>query len=295
MKGKEIKVIEYNLTYGNNVRLVNVLGCFKYKENDSLYIVYSDVINNYNIIYYGSSHIKDKSVLSMQCKNEKDEEIIKEYIYKITNKEELSNFEIIPLDNIEGIEIIASNKLEIKKEVLDKLVELTIPQKETPETIKGTKEKTSKKKNSKALILLPILILLIGVAIYIYISPKNSDTTDKRITCTKQYKHNTLPATVDEEQKFNFNSNDTLESVDISEIYTFNSEEEYLDFINTGTYYKYMPESNTEGGWNKEDDKYIFKIYKKERISTGYTKPTEYEEVLSYYKLENYSCNENIE
>ena len=92
MKGKEIKVIEYNLTYGNNVRLVNVLGCFKYKENDNLYIVYSDVINNYNIIYYGSSHIKDKSVLSMQCKNEKDKETsIKKVKEKISEKNNFKN------------------------------------------------------------------------------------------------------------------------------------------------------------------------------------------------------------
>lgn len=293
MNGKEMKVIEYNLTYGSSARLVNVLGCFKYKANDNLYVVYSDIVNSYNIIYYGSSHIKDKSILSMQCKNEKDEEIIKEYIYKVTNKEDLSNFEIISLDNIDGIEIISSNKLEIKKDILDKLVELTIPKKEIPAA--ETKVTTNKKKNSKLILLLPLLILILGVGLYIYLTPKSENTSDKKITCTKQYQHDVLPATINEEQNFNFNSNDTLESIDVSETYTFNSEEDYLDFINEGTYYKYMPENDTEGGWNKDDEQHIFTIYKKERITTGYKKPTEYEEVLSYYKLENYSCSENIE
>lgn len=293
MNGKEMKVIEYNLTYGSSARLVNVLGCFKYKANDNLYVVYSDIVNSYNIIYYGSSHIKDKSILSMQCKNEKDEEIIKEYIYKVTNKEDLSNFEIISLDNIDGIEIISSNKLEIKKDILDKLVELTIPKKEIPAA--ETKVNTNKKKNSKLILLLPLLILILGVGLYIYLTPKSENTSDKKITCTKQYQHDVLPATINEEQNFNFNSNDTLESIDVSETYTFNSEEDYLDFINEGTYYKYMPENDTEGGWNKDDEQHIFTIYKKERITTGYKKPTEYEEVLSYYKLENYSCSENIE
>ena len=293
MNGKEMKVIEYNLTYGSSARLVNVLGCFRYKANDNLYVVYSDVVNSYNIIYYGSSHIKDKSILSMECKNEKDEEIIKEYIYKVTNKEDLSNFEIISLDNIDGIEIISSNKLEIKKDILDKLVELTIPKKEIPEEEKKVVSK--KKKSSKTLILLPLLIVILGVGLYIYLTPKSENTSDKNITCTKQYQHDVLPATINEEQKFNFNNNDILESVDISETYTFNTEEDYLDFINEGTYYKYMPATETEGGWNKDDEKHIFTIYKKERITTGYKKPTEYEEVLSYYKLENYSCSENID
>lgn len=288
-----MKVIEYNLTYGSSARLVNVLGCFRYKANDNLYVVYSDIVNSYNIIYYGSSHIKDKSILSMECKNEKDEEIIKEYIYKVTNKEDLSNFEIISLDDIDGIEIISSNKLEIKKDILDKLVELTIPKKEIPAA--ETKVTTNKKKNSKLILLLPLLILILGVGLYIYLTPKSENTSDKKITCTKQYQHDVLPATINEEQNFNFNSNDTLESIDVSETYTFNSEEDYLDFINEGTYYKYMPENDTEGGWNKDDEQHIFTIYKKERITTGYKKPTEYEEVLSYYKLENYSCSENIE
>ena len=292
MNGKEMKVIEYNLTYGNNTRQVNVLGCFRYKKNNNLYIVYSDTTSNYSIIYYGSSHIKDKSVLSMACKDIMDEDIIKEYIYKITNKEELSDFEIISLDNIEGIEIISSNKLEIKKEVLNQLVELTIPKKETLE--KDEKTSTKKKKSKVLPLVLVLLIISIGASAYFFLLPKTELESDKIITCTKTYKHNVLKANIAEEQKFNFNHKDCLESVDISEIYTFTTEEEYLDFINNGTYYKYMPDSTVEGGWDKDDEKHIFKTYRKERIKPGYKKPTEYEEVLSYYKLENYSCSENV-
>ena len=54
-----------------------------------------------------------------------------------------------------------------------------------------------------------------------------------------------------------------------------------------------MPDDNLEGGWDKDDENYTFKTFRKERINTGYKKPTEYEEVLSYYKLENYTCSEN--
>lgn len=290
MNGKEIKVVEYNLTFGSSARLVNVLGLFRYKKNNNLYIVYSDTNINYNIIYYGSSHIKETSVISMECKDKKEEEIIKEYIYKVTNEEQLEDYEIIKLDNIEGIEIISSNKLEIKKEILDKLVSLTIPKKETKEE---KTEKKEKKNNSKALVVLVLLLIILAIAGFLFLNKPTKSNTIKRIICTKEYPHEVLPATINEEQIFNFNISDSLESIDINQEYKFNSEDDYLDFINEGTYYKYMPEDNTEGGWDKDDENYIFKITTKERVNTGYKKPTEYEEVLSYYKKDNYTCNED--
>ena len=293
MNGKELKVVEYNLTFGKNARIVNVFGCFRYKENNNLYIIYTDVNTKYNIIYYGSSHVKNDSILSMQCNNKKDEEIIKEYIFKVTNKESLDNFEIIPLEKIEGVEIISSNKLEIKKEVLDSLTELTIPKKELPK--EEVKEKTKKKKSNKLLLFL-IIIIIIGSGVYLYFSKMTKEEkVAKSIVCTKDYKHDELAASVTEEQTFNFNNSDSLESIDISKLYTFNTEDDYLDFINKGLYYKYMPESDTEVGWDKDDTAYTFKVITKERVDTSYNKPTNYEEVLSYYKTENYSCEEFIE
>ena len=49
------KVVEYNLSFGNRARMVNVFGCFKYKPTNNLYIIYADVDTKYNIVYYGSS------------------------------------------------------------------------------------------------------------------------------------------------------------------------------------------------------------------------------------------------
>ena len=47
MFGKTLKVIEYNLTFGTNVRMVNVFACFRYKQNGNLYVVYTDVNTKY--------------------------------------------------------------------------------------------------------------------------------------------------------------------------------------------------------------------------------------------------------
>ena len=124
MNGKELKVVEYNLTFGGKARIVNVLGLFRYIKNNSLYVIYTDKDTTYNIINYGSSHIKNDSILSMTPKKE-DEEIIKEYIFKDANKEELNGFEVQSLESINSIEIISSNKLEVKPEVIQSLIEKT--------------------------------------------------------------------------------------------------------------------------------------------------------------------------
>lgn len=292
MNGKQIKVIEYNLTFGSSVRLINVLGLFRYKKNNNLYIVYTDVEqNNYNIIYYGSSHIKDTSVLSMECKDPNDKEIIKEYIYKVTNNEDLSAYEFEPLDKIEGIEIISSNKIEVNKESLNKIIDITIPKKEEPK--ENTKEKKNKKKSGKGIIAILLLLIIAAGAYYLYTS-QNKEQSYKQITCNKTYKHETLNAEIEEEQIFNFDINDKLEKVNTTKIYKFNDENVYYDFINTGTYYSYMPEEDKEGGWDKNDDELTYKTTEVERIKIDYKKPTDYEEVLSYYKNEQYKCEEKV-
>ena len=48
----------------------------------------------------------------------------------VTNKEELSDFEIISLEPIEGIEIISSNHLELKPDVINNLIDKTINESE---------------------------------------------------------------------------------------------------------------------------------------------------------------------
>ena len=134
MLGKELKVMEYNLTFGKSARIVNIYGLFRYKKNNGLYVLYADVDSGYPVVYYGSSHVKNHSILSISTKEE-DVEIIKEYIFKVTSDEKLDGFEIISLNEIEGIEIISSNRLEIKPEVMNALIDKTIPKKESSDTV----------------------------------------------------------------------------------------------------------------------------------------------------------------
>lgn len=298
MNGKLLKVVEYNLEFGKQARMVNVFGVFRYLPNNNLYIIYRDVLQDYNYVSYGSSHVKGDTVLSMNCNKEQDEEIIKKYIYKVTNKEELSDFEIINLSKITGVEIISSNNLEIKQSVLENLIKLTIPQekhKEKPDTI----QETSKKRSPvKILLVFLILILFFGCGFYFYSSLNNSDTKiDKNIVCTINYPHDEIASvTVFEEETFYFGNDDLLQNLKKNTKYKFSNEEEYLNFINKGLYYKYMPEtSDDNGGWSSDDDKLEFKMIEKTSITESYSGATKYEDVLAEAKSDGYTCSENVE
>lgn len=296
MNGKIIKVKTSNYEFGVHDRCVNILGCFKYIPNGNIYIIYTDVDTNYNILHYGSGHIRDKSALCMEPRDKQEEEIIKEYIFKLTNKDNLDNFSFISLDNIEEIEIINSFNLEIKKDILSTLIEIVIPKPEINNEIKEEKIEEPKlkvkKKSTKSSLIILLLIVIIGIVVFfIFKTPRNN--IEKSITCTKEYKHNILNSNIKEVTKYNFNNNDKLLNIDITNYYQF-TESNYNDFILKGTIYKYTP-SKDKGTWTKDDNNYTFTTTTKEIIDTSYNLPTNYEEVLSYSKNNGYTCTEKIE
>ena len=295
MNGKELKVEENTLTFGANVRIVNVFGLFKYKPNNNLYVIYADKNTSYSVVQYGTSHIKNDSILSMSSNKDRDENIIKEYIFKVTEKGDLSNFEIINLDNIEKIEIISSNQLAIKKEVLENLISITIPKKEKEVSTPSQNKKKGSIVSTLASLIIIFAIVYGGFYYYSnYMQGNNQNSFDKTITCTKQYAHNDLNnVKVDEEQIFAFNNNDILDNVKINTTYNFSNEEDYSNFISKGTLYAYIPSEDTLGGTKQDDEKHTFSMIEQIKIDETYNKPTEYEEVLSYYKNEGYTCNED--
>lgn len=291
MNGKELKVVEYNLTFGSKARMVNVFGLFKYTKNNGLYVIYADVGTTYNVVNYATSHVKGDSILAMTPKDT-DAEIIKEYIFKVTNGEKLDGFEILSLDEVNGIEIIASDRLEVKPEVLVSLIDKTIPKKEV---VVPEKKKDIKKKKSPAKTLLVFIIFLAllagGAYYYLTIATQNSDA--KMLLCKKSSNDNSINAKIEESMNQSFSRNDELDSIETTKVFVFNSSEDYEDFINKGTMYKYMPDDE-DGGYKKDDNAHTFTIIINEKVGQSYDKPTKYEEVLSYNKREGYTCDEKI-
>ena len=95
MNGKELKVAELELKFGGKIRLVNVFGVFRYKPNNGLYVIYADVGTIYDYVCYGTSHVKNNSILCMSSNKPEDIEAVKEYIFKTINEEPLDDFEVI--------------------------------------------------------------------------------------------------------------------------------------------------------------------------------------------------------
>ena len=300
MNGKVLSVKVSELQYGTTTRMVNVLTCFKYKINGNIYIIYCDTDTKYNVVYYGSGHIRQGIALCMPIRDiTTEEEIIKEYIFKVTSNEALDNFESISLDEAQALEIIGSTKLELKPEILANLIEKLMPkpeikveedEKKDKKNGKGTSVK--KKKSSKSVLLGIIIAGILLVGVYYVLGMFQQDTILTSITCTKSYQHSELEANVEETNKYSFNVNDTLEFIDTTLVYQF-EESTYQDFIMKGIYYKYMPTSG--GSWDKDDENFTFKVLTKEVVDTSYDKPRAYEEVLSFYKADGYICTEAIE
>lgn len=325
MHGKTLRVVEYNLTFGTTARMVNVFGVFKYKKNNNLYVVYSDDNTKYEIVYYGGSHIKNNTVLSMTTK-ESDSEIVKEFIYKIINNDDLSDFEFVDLKEIEGIEIISSSKLEVKLEVIRQLEELTIPGKKiekndteindnnsnqntnvdintnaninTNKSINNTlsnqerNKKVAIKLDKKTLIILIIVIVFGGGLILLLNKP--TSTISKKIICTKDYIHEDLQVNVIEESTYIFKNGDNLSNIKSIYMYKFEDEDKYQSFINKGTFHKYMSD-DTSNKWEQDDNLNTFTITSERNVDGNYKGIRGYEEVIKSYSSSGYSCEEKVE
>ena len=181
---------------------------------------------------------------------------------------------------------------------LNSLVELTIPKKKEDNSSNNIKKTTKNKKSPLKMLLILFVLVIIGLGAYMYLAISfPNEETSKVIKCKKVYKHETLNnVEVEYEKDFNFNNLDTLKSVNIDVLYRFSDENNYLDFINKGLYYTYMPDDiKTDGETFQNNEEYTFRLKTNELVDSSYDKPTNYEEVLSYYTNEGYTCDEDIE
>lgn len=286
--GKKIKVNDFNMEFGHQAKFVNLICFYKYQKDNNLYAIYCDDTNiPYGIINFGTAHIKGNSLIVIGSKDP-NQEMIKEFTYKLSNNETLDNFEIQDITNINAIELVSTNKLEIKKEILASIVDKVIP---LPKQTENQDKNSKKKKKS---VLLPLLLILIFICIIAYFfffkTNEEKDITTKMIICTRETQSTEIDAKVIEDNTYNFNPNDKLEYINKSTTYKFYNEDDYIDFIDKGLYYTYIPDEN--GGFTLDDNSHSLKVIEKETIDEDYTLPTDYEESLKYYKEKGYSCTE---
>lgn len=275
MSGKVLKVASNDL-YGNvDDRIVNVFACFTHTKYMNNYVVFSIVGDNK--LHYGSIHLKDKSVVIFEVKEEISK-YIKEFLDEYINKK-LKNFEIIDISKIEKVELVSFNSMDYDK--LNILDEMSISR------VVVKDEVVVKEKKPIFLYLMIVILVLLGVGITVlYLKPEWFTIKYKGLVCNAKILDEELEIYYDIEKKIMYDTDNKLDSIDVVKTYNFLEKEKYEEFkniedksmyFNSGESYKYI------------DNEFKFKLFYQEESIID-----DYDEMLVYLKREGFSCVERV-
>ena len=275
MIGKRIRISDYKFTYGQETVYINVFGVFKNIKSGNKYIVYS---YDNKKLYFGSFFVKD-NIGTVMVSKDTDKDIIKNFIDNVISGNNDNSYEIEKLDSIQSIQIIDELIYDYSVDI-NKLDEITIPK----EKIEEVKE-TPKKKVS--LFVIGIMVLLIVIGVFFFVNPEVITGKNIIYSCDKNYRHNELPATINENRIFTFNSKGIIMSIDINTDYVFNDIDYYNEFKNKSYFYKYVEEADT---YKFDDTNYTYRVFSKIDVNTDYFLPDNKEELISYFENDGYNC-----
>ena len=274
--GKKIKINDFDFQFGKSEEFIKAYFCFKSEKNSIQYLAFSYELEP-NKIYFGSVHIGKDKIVVMDSNN--GLEYVKEMIDKIINKEDIDSKSIIDISLINKVEIISKNNLDIEKEKITKLEDITI------EKEKVIEEETVKKKSHKGLIIILIIFLLIGGGLYYFYQNIDKFISEKTLECSRKYKNNTLNVQVTEIRTIKFKL-DKINEEQIENQYKFNNEKEYKTFKENNEYLKY---GNNNSTYKLDDENYTYKTY--ENLTSSFKEATnDYDGVLKTYREKGYSC-----
>ncbi len=286
MKGKTLRVIELEKKIEEKEHMLDVYAVFKDLKYGNVYTIYKD--NNditSDVLHYASSHFKQSTLVVLDVKEKgKVEELVKELVWNILNNVNSNDFEMLDLKDIDRVEIIGSNTLKVKDEVLSTLKKLCIPK------VKQTNDE--QKTKSSAWILALGFTIAIGIASYFVITHKEEFKPETfNLICTKEYEDDELNAKVDYNDTLIFNTNYELVERNIIMLYTFNSTDSYNEYKRLGLYYKINPVSSSSKMEYIDDDiNNIFTIKESVTTEKEYFEATEYSEVVDRMNFNNYKC-----
>lgn len=276
MIGKVISVSEFELKFGNKQRQINAYACFKEKNYNTTIMVFSFVGDNN--VYYGNAHVKKEKTVIMKLNQDKSE-LVNTFIINLL-KDNLNDYEITKLDDIEMVEIISYNNLEIDNKKLKELDDKTIPK---PEIIEE-KEKVS---NYKLVIFIVLTLIFLGIASYLFVNKEKIFYSNKKYECIKNYTHDELDVEVTEVRTINF-INNKINVMDIEVDYLFNNNDEYFKYKKNKKEFNY---SLYKDGTYKYSDgektlKMFYDNYKDENLQSDKVK-----EIINVYENKGYKCN----
>lgn len=277
MQGKRLRVNEYKLTYGQETIYINMYGAFKNKKNGNKYAIYS--YENKNKLNYGTFFQRGKEAVIMSSK-EDISEMIKEFTESLLNSSENEKYEILSLNEIETVQIIDEHKSDITVD-LNKLKDITIPK----IVIKEEKEETKNKKPISIAGLFFTLFVIVVIAFF-FVNPEVIIGKDKNYSCTKNYSHKNLPASVEEEIQLTFNGKGSIITIDKIADYKFTDLKRYQEFKEKSEFYQYMDEGDT---YKLIDEELKYRLFSSIDVDNNII-PKEEKELIEYYQDKEYTC-----
>lgn len=280
MIGKKVKVNDYKFTYGEETVYLELYGVFKNKTGNK-YAIYSYSAKP-NKLFYGTYFERNNEAVIMASK-ENPKELAKEFTELVLSENYEDKFEIISLEKIDSVEIIDEYEADFNVD-LNKLKDLTIPKPVEK------KEKTEQKKERKpiSLAVLFFVVFIIVVIAFFFLNPEVIIGKDKVYSCTKNYLHKKLPASVAEEVTLTFSGKSQVISIDLTTDYKFNNTNYYKEFRDKGYFYQYMEENDT---YKFIEEKYTYRLFTNIDVeSEEYFMPTEEQELINNFEEKGYTC-----
>lgn len=291
MKGLEISVTNSDLVVKQEERLVKLFVIFKDKKYGTKYIIFTDSSNQ---LYYGNPLVNGKKMVIMKFRDIKDAEMVKEFVWKFLNGEQISNFDILEMPELDKLEIIDNNTLEVKEEYLIKLLNIFFN--ENKEVVKETvlDSVTSPKKIQKKKSVLPLLFTLIiifgGIFGYMYLKNNPELIYGKSIyvDCKKSYINEELDSNVSEVINLTFNNSQVLKKHEKDIKYVFDDSDIYYNFKERNLQKIYIKDTGNE---EFNDENLSYRLLVNYDLNNKYNLPKGYDELFDYYNNNDYSCS----
>ena len=277
MHGKILKVVSNDL-YGNATdKKVVVFACFNHLKYMNKYIIFT-YMGEYdkNILYYGSIHEKNKTIVIFKVRKEEEGYINKfreDYLNDTVNDRE---FQILDIGMMEGVEIVSSTEVGYDK--------LSLLDKKSIQRLNNVEaEENNNKKPVFLYVLLVILIVLLGGITYLY-NTYDGSSNDKKLVCYLDKYDNTIMVSYSEERSILYNKNNKIISITINDKYVFDEMDKYNEFKDNKKEQEYFKK---DGTFKYDDNLLMLTIsYKGDSVIDNIG------EMKSYLESEGYSCKE---
>lgn len=287
--GKKIRVSEFDLKFGADDHMLDVYAVFKEEKRGDVLVIYSDLKDeNKSTLHYASVHLKEDGLVFIDVKDK--EEIIKEFTWKLLNNKQNEGFKTFDISKYDKAEIVSSNSILVKPEVIKTLHDKTIPK----QTAKEEKKTKKKKMNSSTKILLTGFTLAFLVIVAFLVTNKDLLMgTSIKYECINSYLDTNIGSNKKEIQELTFNFKDELTTRTIITKYKFSNQDDYKEYDNAGTYFDWEKKfMNSTLEYERDEANLVFNIIEHIVLDKYYSGNTNKQDLLSELTNSNYECQD---